>query len=76
MTTRSDLFFDPLSFARRGPSRRDHLTPAQIAQIERTVGRTPEVMVKVLPKGTNSLQVGEESHRVYRPPRKGGADFR
>jgi len=32
------------------------LTPAQIAQIERTVSRTPEVMVKVLPKGTNSLQ--------------------
>lgn len=56
MTTRSERFFDPLSFARRGPGRREHLTPTQIAQIERTVGRTPEVMVKVLPKGTNSLQ--------------------
>jgi len=56
MTTRSEPLFDPLSFARRGPGRRDHLTQAQIAQIERTVSRTPEVMVKVLPKGTNSLQ--------------------
>ena len=56
MTTRSEPLFDPLSFARRGPGRRDHLTPAEIAQIERTVSRTPEVMVKVLPKGTNSLQ--------------------
>jgi hypothetical protein len=56
MTTRSEPIFDPLSFARRGPGRREQLTPTQIAQIERTVGRTPEVMVKVLPKGTNSLQ--------------------
>jgi hypothetical protein len=56
MTTRSEPFFDPLSFARRGPGRREHLTPTQIAQIELTVRRTPEVMVKVLPKGTNSLQ--------------------
>jgi hypothetical protein len=56
MKTRSETLFDPLSFARRGPGRREHLTPTQIAQIERTVGRTPEVMVKVLPKGTNSLQ--------------------
>jgi hypothetical protein len=56
MTIRSEPFFDPLSFARRGPGRREHLTPTQIAEIERTVGRTPEVMVKVLPKGTNSLQ--------------------
>ena len=56
MTTRSEPLFDPLSFARRGPGRRDHLTPAAIAQIERTVSRTPEVMVKVLPKGTNSIR--------------------
>ena len=56
MTTRIEPIFDPLSFARRGPGQRTHLTPTQIAQIERTVGRTPEVMVKVLPKGTNSLQ--------------------
>lgn len=56
MTIRSEPLFDPLSFARRAPGRRDHLTSAQIAQVERTVRRTPEVMVKVLPKGTNSLQ--------------------
>ncbi len=43
------------SYARRGPGRRDHLTPAQAQQIARTVGRTPEVMVKVLPRGANDL---------------------
>jgi hypothetical protein len=47
--------FDLMSYARRGPGRRDHLSAAQIQQIARTVHRTPEVMVKVLPWGTNSL---------------------
>jgi hypothetical protein len=47
--------FDLMSHARRGPGQRDHLSPAQIQQIARTVHRTPEVMVKVLPRGTNSL---------------------
>ncbi|MFT3906792.1 MAG: relaxase/mobilization nuclease domain-containing protein [Steroidobacteraceae bacterium] len=64
MAMRSEPLFDPLSYARRGPGRRDHLTPAQIAQIERTVHRTPEVMVKVLPKGTNSLQ-SVKNHMAY-----------
>ena len=39
------------SYARRGPGRRDRLSPAQIALIARTVQRTPEVMVKVLNRG-------------------------
>jgi hypothetical protein len=47
--------FDLMSYARRGPGWRDHLSAAQIQQIARTVHRTPEVMVKVLPRGTNSL---------------------
>lgn len=64
MTMHSEPLFDPVSYARRGPGRRDHLTPAQIAQIERTVHRAPEVMVKVLPKGTNSLR-SVMNHMAY-----------
>jgi hypothetical protein len=47
--------FDPLSYGRRGPGQRDYLSPAQIQQIARTVARTPEVMVKVLPAGASSV---------------------
>jgi hypothetical protein len=47
--------FDLLSYARRGPGRRDHLSPWEIQHVARTVGRTPEVMVKVLPKSANTL---------------------
>ena len=42
---------DLVSYGRRGPGRADRLTPAEVQQIERTVSRTPEVMVKVLSKG-------------------------
>jgi hypothetical protein len=47
--------FDLFSFARRGPARRDHLSQGEIQQVARTIRRTPEVMVKVLPKSANSL---------------------
>jgi type IV secretory pathway VirD2 relaxase len=43
--------FDVASHARRGPGRRDRLTAAEIEQVRRTVGRVPEVMVKVLTRG-------------------------
>ena len=58
MATRviDDPLFDLGSYARRGPGRRDHLTPSQTQQVARTVGRTPEVMVKVLPRGANDLR--------------------
>ena len=46
---------DIASYARRGPSWRDHLSPAEIAQISRTVRRVPEVVVKVLGKDSNNL---------------------
>lgn len=46
---------DIASYARRGPGRRDRLSPAEIAQIARTVGRVPEAVVKVLPKDSNNL---------------------
>jgi hypothetical protein len=53
--TNNDMLFDLVSYARRGPGQRDHLSPAQIEQIARTARRTPEVMVKVLPRGATSL---------------------
>ena len=48
--------FDLFSYARRGPGRRDHLSPAEVAQIARMVRRTPEVMVKVLSRGATDLR--------------------
>jgi hypothetical protein len=53
---RSDFFFDLASYGRGGPALRDCLTPAQIQQIARTVGRVPEVMVKVLPATAAALR--------------------
>ncbi len=49
------MLFDLLSYARRGPGRRDRVTSTDLPQIARTVGRTPEVMVKVLSRGANDL---------------------
>jgi Relaxase/Mobilisation nuclease domain len=48
---------DVVSYGRGGPSETaGKLTSAQLAQIRRTVGRTPEVMVKVLPRASNDLK--------------------
>jgi len=48
---------DVQSFGRGGPRETgDKLTPAQLEQIRRTVGRTPEVVVKVLPRASNDLK--------------------
>src|ERR1700683_4753492 len=47
---------DIASYARRGPGRRDRLSPAEIELITRTVRRTPEVMVKVLSRGGQDLK--------------------
>jgi len=43
------------SYGRRGPGRRDRLSPAHVAFIARTVGRTPEVMIKMLNQGGRDL---------------------
>jgi type IV secretory pathway VirD2 relaxase len=51
----SSPLFDLLSYARRGPGQRDHLSPGEIQQVARTVRRTPEVMVKVLPMSANTV---------------------
>jgi Relaxase/Mobilisation nuclease domain len=55
---------DIRSDARRGPGRRDHLSPAQVEYISRTVRRTPEVMVKVLSHGAHDLR-GVSRHIKY-----------
>lgn len=52
----NERLFDLVSYARRGPGRRDHLSPGDIAQVARTVRRTPEVMVKVLSRGGQDLK--------------------
>jgi hypothetical protein len=46
---------DIASYARRGPGRRDRLSPAEVEVIARTVRRTPEVLVKVLTRGGQNL---------------------
>ncbi len=47
---------DVQSFGRAGPRETgDKLTPAQLEQIRRTVTRTPEAVVKVLPRASNDL---------------------
>jgi hypothetical protein len=45
---------DVVSYGRRGPRGTASLSASQIADIDRTVRRVPEVMVKVLPKDTNN----------------------
>lgn len=54
--TRSKPLLDVASYARRGPGRRDRLSQDQVELIARTVGRTPEVMVKVLSRGGRDLK--------------------
>jgi hypothetical protein len=48
-------FFDPVSYGRSLPERERPLSISQIKLITRTVGRTPEVMVKVVNKGSRSV---------------------
>lgn len=55
---------DIASYARRGPGRRDHLSLAEVELIRRTVTRTPEVMVKVLSRGANTLKA-VRAHIAY-----------
>lgn len=66
-----DPLFDLLSYARPGPGRRDHPTPWR--QIARTVGRTPEVMVKVLPRG--AVDLGAVRRHLDYIGRKGELDL-
>lgn len=55
------------SYARRGPGRRDRLTPGEIAHISRTVRRVPEVVVKVLSRDSNKFDsVGRHLNYIGR----------
>jgi hypothetical protein len=48
---------DIVSYGRGGPGETNgRLTPAQMEQLRRTVGRTPEAVVKVLPRASNDLK--------------------
>ena len=54
---------DIASYARRGPGRRDRPAGAELKLIERTVSRTPEVMIKV--SGGGSTVKGVAAHFSY-----------
>jgi hypothetical protein len=54
MTDKLEPWLDIISYGRGGPSRRQSLSIGQIKQITRTVGRAPEVMLKVINKGSSS----------------------
>ncbi len=53
---RPRTFLDLVSHGRGGPKGSIRLSADQIAAIDRTVRRVPEVMVKVLPKDSNNLR--------------------
>jgi len=57
---------DILSYGRRGPGRRDNITPAQRDHIERTVRRTPEVMIKVSGGGRSLKAVKDHIEYIDR----------
>jgi predicted RNA-binding protein YlqC (UPF0109 family) len=53
---RGEPILNIASYARRGPGRRDRLSPGEVERIALTVRRTPEVMVKVLSRGGQDLK--------------------
>ncbi|WP_225616701.1 relaxase/mobilization nuclease domain-containing protein [Variovorax sp. 38R] len=57
------MTLDIVSYGRRGPGGRLHLGSDEIAQVQRTVGRVPEVMVKV--SGGARDVGGVEAHLRY-----------
>jgi hypothetical protein len=58
---------DIVSYGRGGPTGSLDLSAAQIAEIDRTVRRVPEAMVKVLPKDSNKLRsVGRHLNYIGR----------
>lgn len=64
---------DIATYARLGPSRRDRLSPAEVAEIARTVGGAPEVVVKVLPRG--STDTGTVRRHLDYISRHGGLEL-
>ena len=51
-----EALLDIASYGRGGPLETGRMTPAQLEQIRRTVQRTPEAVVKVLPRASNDLK--------------------
>ena len=68
---RGEPLLDVASYARRGPGRRDRLSPGEIERVARTVRRTPEVMIKVLSRGGQDLKAVRR-HLDYLRDRKEG----
>jgi hypothetical protein len=64
MTEEFEPLFDIVGFGRIAPGLRRPLSLNQIQQVARTVGRTPEVMVKVINRGAHSLS-GVRRHLDY-----------
>lgn len=56
VSLRGEPLLDIASYARKGPGRRDRLSPGEVERIARTVRRTPEVMIKVLSRGGQDLK--------------------
>jgi hypothetical protein len=54
--TRSAPWFDFVSYGRMGRSERPNLTAVHIEHIRRTIGRSPEVMIKALSKGATTTR--------------------
>ncbi len=64
---RNRPLLDLVSYGRGGPKGSIRLSGDQIAAIDRTVRRVPEVMVKVLPKDSNNLRsVGRHLNYIGR----------
>src|SRR5271167_1908268 len=62
--SRAEALFNIVSYGRGSPSRRQSLSIGQIKHVTRTVGRTPEVMLKVVNKGSSS-SAGVGQHVGY-----------
>jgi hypothetical protein len=64
---RGEPLLNIASYARGGSRAGDRLTPAQVERIRRTVHRAPEVVVKVLPRGTSDIKaVGKHLDYIVR----------
>jgi hypothetical protein len=66
-------FLDFISYGRSGTRRSSRFTRGEIEQIARTVGRTPEVVVKVLTKGSNNS--GSIQNRIDYIGRRGDLEL-
>ena len=58
--------FDIVSYGRRGPGHPERFSPAQVAQIARTVRHAPEVMVKVSGGGNSARAVAAHFEYISR----------